>query len=197
MPWCPYHPDSRNKWALRKNVQDTCCIDIKTVADNRGRRVRTMTAAKSQQGSETFVAEKNIKWLHSTRVKRGSNTCFVLQKLKFYVCPLIVDRNQPISARELTQSDCKKNRTFKNGVASVIRDFYFTPLYLMLLSGYVLWGCLGTLVPRSRFKIPWVRMPMNSKGSINYSCLIFSLPAVSCNFIFFFSTDPCASRDAS
>ena len=26
---------------------------------------------------------------------------------------------------------------------------------------------------------------MNSKGSINYSCLIFSLPAVSCNFIFF------------
>ena len=54
------------------------------------------------------------------------------------VCPLIVDRNQPISARELTQSDCKKNRTFKHGVASVIRDFYFTPLYLMLLSGYVL-----------------------------------------------------------
>ena len=108
MPWCPYHPDSRNKWALRKNVQDTCCIDIKTVADNRGRRVGTMTAAKSQQGSETFVAEKNIKWLHSARVKRGSNTCFVLQKLKFYVCPLIVDRNQSISARELTQSDCKK-----------------------------------------------------------------------------------------
>ena len=52
--------------------------------------------------------------------------CFVLQKLKFYVCPLIVDRNQPISARELTQSDCKKNRTFKNGVASVIRDLLYT-----------------------------------------------------------------------
>ena len=38
-------------------------------------------------------------------------------------------------------------------------------------------------------------MPMNSKGSLNYSCLIFSLPAVSCNFIFFFCTDPCASRN--
>ena len=38
---------------------------------------------------------------------------------------------------------------------------------------------------------------MNSKGSMNCSCLIFSLPAVSCNFIFFFCTDPCASRDAS
>ena len=33
MPWCPYHPDGRNKWALRKNVQDTCCIDIRTTAD--------------------------------------------------------------------------------------------------------------------------------------------------------------------
>ena len=36
---------------------------------------------------------------------------------------------------------------------------------------------------------------MKSKGNINYSCLIFSLPAVSCNFIFFFCTDPCASRN--
>ena len=42
-----------------------------------------------------------------------------------------------------------------------------------------------------------VRMPMNSKGSMKYSCLIFSLHAVSCNFIFFFCTDLCiwASRD--
>ena len=40
-------------------------------------------------------------------------------------------------------------------------------------------------------------MSMNSKGSMNYSCLIFSLPAVSCNLIFFFCTDACASRDAS
>ena len=39
----------------------------------RGRRVGTMTAAKSQPGSETFIAEKNIKWLHSTRVKRGKD----------------------------------------------------------------------------------------------------------------------------
>ena len=29
----PYRPDGRNKWALRKNVQDTCCIDIRTMAD--------------------------------------------------------------------------------------------------------------------------------------------------------------------
>ena len=40
-------------------------------------------------------------------------------------------------------------------------------------------------------------MSMNSKGSMNYSCLIFSLPAVSCNLICFFCTDACASRDAS
>ena len=33
MPWCAYRPDGRNKWALRKNVQDTCCIDIRTMAD--------------------------------------------------------------------------------------------------------------------------------------------------------------------
>ena len=33
MPWCPYHLDGRNKWALRKDVPDTCCIDIKTMAD--------------------------------------------------------------------------------------------------------------------------------------------------------------------
>ena len=33
MPSCLYHPDGRNKWALRKNVQYTCCIDIKTMAD--------------------------------------------------------------------------------------------------------------------------------------------------------------------
>ena len=38
-------------------------------------------------------------------------------------------------------------------------------------------------------------MATNSKGSMNYSCLIFSLPATSSNFIFFFCTDPCASRD--
>ena len=44
----------------------------------------------------------------------------------------------------------------------------------ILLSGLVLWGCLpGTLAPRSSFKIPWVRMPMNSKGRKNYSCLTF------------------------
>ena len=30
MSWCPYHPDGCIKWALRKNVQDTCCIKIKT-----------------------------------------------------------------------------------------------------------------------------------------------------------------------
>ena len=36
---------------------------------------------------------------------------------------------------------------------------------------------------------------MNSKGSMNYSCLFSSLPAISCNFIYFFCTDPCASRD--
>ena len=28
----------------------------------------------------------------------------------------------------------------------------------------MLWGCLGTLAPRSSFKIPWVSLPMNSKG---------------------------------
>ena len=34
MPRCPYHPDGPNKRALeKKNVQDTCCIDIKTMAD--------------------------------------------------------------------------------------------------------------------------------------------------------------------
>ena len=38
-------------------------------------------------------------------------------------------------------------------------------------------------------------MPMNSKGSMNYSCLNFSLPAISCSFIFFFCTDPCALRN--
>ena len=35
------------------------------------------------------------------------------------------------------------------------------------------------------------------KRKYKLSCLIFSLPAVSCNFIFFFCTDPCASRDSS
>ena len=45
----------------------------------------------------------------------------------------------------------------------------------------MLWGChLETLAPRSRFRIPWVRMPMNSKGSMNYSCLIFF---IACNFM--------------
>ena len=38
-------------------------------------------------------------------------------------------------------------------------------------------------------------MPMNLKGSMNYSCLIISLPAISSNFIFFFCTDLCTSRD--
>ena len=38
-------------------------------------------------------------------------------------------------------------------------------------------------------------MASNSKGSMNYFYLIFSLPAISSNFIFFFCTDPCASRD--
>ena len=33
------------------------------------------------------------------------------------------------------------------------------------------------------------------KGNMNYSCLIFSLPVISCNFIFFFCSDTCASRD--
>ena len=37
------------------------------------------------------------------------------------------------------------------------------------------------------------RMATNSKGSMNYSCLIFSLPAISNNLIFFFCTDPCAA----
>ena len=54
MPWCPYHPDGRNKWALRKNVQDTCCIDLRTMADKEEGK---LTASKSQ-GSKTFVAEK-------------------------------------------------------------------------------------------------------------------------------------------
>ena len=49
---------------------------------------------------------------------------------------------------------------------------------MCLLSGLVLKGCLGTLVLRSRFKIPWVRMPMNSKGSMN--CLFFVF--IACNF---------------
>ena len=57
MPWGPYHPDGRNNWTLRKNVQDTCCIDIKTMAE-KGKKVGTMTVAKSQKGSETFVTEK-------------------------------------------------------------------------------------------------------------------------------------------
>ena len=35
MPWCPYHPDGRNKWALRKKAQGTCCIDIKTMGDKK------------------------------------------------------------------------------------------------------------------------------------------------------------------
>ena len=64
----------------------------------------------------------------------------------------------------------------------------------ILLSSLVLEGCLGTLVPRLSFKIPWVKMPMNS-GSMNFSSLIFSLPAFSGNFFVFFCTDPCASRD--
>ena len=33
MPWRPYHADGRIKWALRKNVPETSCIDVKTMAD--------------------------------------------------------------------------------------------------------------------------------------------------------------------
>ena len=33
MPWCPYHPDGRISGLSEKNVQDTCCITIKTMAD--------------------------------------------------------------------------------------------------------------------------------------------------------------------
>ena len=33
MPWCPYHADGHIKWALRKNVPKTSCIDVKTMAD--------------------------------------------------------------------------------------------------------------------------------------------------------------------
>ena len=33
MPWCPYHPDGRISGLSEKNVQDTCCIAIKTMAD--------------------------------------------------------------------------------------------------------------------------------------------------------------------
>ena len=40
MPWCLHHryPNGRIDWALRKNVPDTCCIDIKTKADKLKRK---------------------------------------------------------------------------------------------------------------------------------------------------------------
>ena len=75
MPWCPYNPGV--PWALRKNVKDKCCSDIKTKADkDEELRVETMTAANSKsQGSETCVTggekkNKKNKWLC---IVQGSN----------------------------------------------------------------------------------------------------------------------------
>ena len=61
------------------------------------------------------------------------------------------------------------------------------------------WSCAIRLPwnigSKVEFQNPWERMATNSKGGMNYSYLIFSLPAISSNFIFFFSTDQCTSRD--
>ena len=79
MPWCPYHPDGCNKCALGKNVQDTCCIDIKT-------RTKRKKGRNNDCGerpvSETFVAEKNITWLYSTRVK-PTEICNCLNSIQY------------------------------------------------------------------------------------------------------------------
>ena len=60
------------------------------------------------------------------------------------------------------------------------------------------WSCAITLPCNIGSKVEFQnllsqRMATNSKGSMNYSCLIFSLPAISNNLIFFFCTDPCAA----
>ena len=34
MPWCPHHPDGRIiVGSQKRNLQDACCIDIKTKAE--------------------------------------------------------------------------------------------------------------------------------------------------------------------
>lgn len=56
MQWNPGNTDThgtcrgiRIRRAVRKNVRETCCIDVKTKEVQRGRRVGTTTTAKSQE----------------------------------------------------------------------------------------------------------------------------------------------------
>ena len=56
MPWCPHHPDCRIiVGSQKRNLQDACCIDIKTKAEE-----------EEQGSSETCIVGggKKIKWLY-------------------------------------------------------------------------------------------------------------------------------------
>ena len=91
-----------------------------------------------------------------------------------------------MSARELTQSDYKKNRAYKKVVVSAIRDLLYTFVTVMRLP----WN-FSTKVE--------FQNPLNWDGhelKRKYELFLFDI-FIACSFIFFFCTDPCASRDAA
>ena len=66
MPWCPYHPGGRVKWVLRKkNIPDTCCIDIKTKAD------------KEEEGQE---GKEDWKWNLCSRRRKNVFNGYIQNK---------------------------------------------------------------------------------------------------------------------